>query len=59
MTELRKTAPRRCKIFNCDRRRSSFCCADCGYRRSGNCKNPCKNGPERCGQVVSEDMESR
>ena len=41
MTELQKPVPRRCKIFNCDRRRGSFCCADCGYRRSGNCKNPC------------------
>ena len=40
--------------YNCDRRRGSFCCADCGYKRSGNCKNPCLNGHMRCGQVVSE-----
>jgi hypothetical protein len=43
-----------CKIFNCDRRRGSFCCADCGYKRIGNCKNPCLNGPERCGQAILE-----
>lgn len=52
MTEQRKPAPRRCKIFNCDRRRGSFCCADCGYQRRGSCKNHCLNGPERCGQAV-------
>lgn len=41
--------PRMCAIFNCDRRRGSYCCADCPDRRK--CKNPCLNGPERCGQV--------
>lgn len=42
---------RLCKIFNCDRRRGSYCCADCGYREK-NCKNPCLNHPSRCGQVA-------
>lgn len=54
MTKLSKRAHRRCKLFNCDRRRGSFCCADCGYKQSGSCKNPCLNGPMRCGQVVPE-----
>lgn len=40
---------RKCLIFNCDRRRGSYCCADCEQR--ARCKNPCKNAPERCGQV--------
>lgn len=47
---MSKNSPRRCAIFNCDRRHGNFCCADCGYK-SANCKNPCLNGPERCGQV--------
>lgn len=50
---------RRCMIFNCDRRRGNFCCADCGYKRSGNCKNPCLNGPKRCGQVALEKGDKR
>lgn len=57
MAELSKPAPRRCKIFNCDRRRGNFCCADCGFKRSGGCKNHCLNGPERCGQVVSPESK--
>ena len=40
---MSKTNPRMCKIFNCDRRHGNFCCADCGYKRNGNCKNPCLN----------------
>lgn len=51
--------PRNCKIFNCDRRRGSYCCADCGYKASGNCKNPCLNGPERCGQVDDRPAPTR
>ena len=49
---MSKTTPRMCKIFNCDRRHGNFCCADCGYMRNGNCKNPCLNGPERCNCVA-------
>lgn len=52
MTKQEKTDSRHCRIFNCDRRHGSFCCADCGYKRIGNCKNPCLNGPERCGQAL-------
>lgn len=40
---------RLCIIFNCDRRHGSYCCADCHIR--DNCKNPCLNSPERCGQA--------
>lgn len=36
----------------CDRRRGNVCCADCGFKSSGACKNPCLNGPDRCGQVL-------
>ena len=36
-------APRRCMIFNCDRRQGHYCCADCGYREK-NCKK--RNQPE-------------
>lgn len=43
---MSKTAPRRCNIFNCDRRHGNICCADCGYRGK-NCKNPCLNHPTR------------
>ena len=52
MAILGKSGPRRCKIFNCDRRHGSFCCADCGVRRCGGCRNPCLNSPEQCGQVA-------
>lgn len=55
MVKTNEHGSHRCMIFNCDRRRGSFCCADCGYKRSGNCKNPCLNGPMRCGQVVPEE----
>ena len=48
---MSKAIQRRCMIFNCDRRHGHFCCADCGYKRNGQCKNPCINGPDRCGQV--------
>ena len=51
MARLNRQSRRHCKIFNCDRRRGNFCCADCGFKRIGRCKNPCLNGPERCGQV--------
>lgn len=47
---MQKTYPRRCNIFNCDRRHGNICCVDCGYRDK-NCKNPCLNHPTRCGQV--------
>lgn len=46
-----------CKIFNCDRRHGNFCCADCGYKRNGNCKNPCLNGPERCNCVAEPETK--
>lgn len=48
---MSKAIQRRCKIFNCDRRHGHFCCSDCGYKRNGQCKNPCLNGSDRCGQV--------
>lgn len=44
---MNKSKMRRCKQFNCDRMRGNYCCADCDQRDK--CKNPCKNGPERCG----------
>lgn len=43
--------PRKCKIFNCDRRHGNYCCAECGYRGRG-CKNHCQNTPDRCNCVV-------
>ena len=54
----KKPIPRRCKIFHCDRRKGSFCCTDCGYNRPGGCRNPCLNGPERCGQVLLENRKT-
>lgn len=54
---MSKAIQRRCKIFNCDRRHGHFCCSDCGYKLNGQCKNPCLNGPDRCGQVG--DKEAR
>lgn len=48
---MSKAFPRKCLLFNCDRRHGNFCCEDCGYKSSGNCKNPCLNGPDRCGLV--------
>ena len=42
----------RCEIFNCDYRRGSYCCAYCW--RKDVCRNPCQNGPERCGQCYTE-----
>ena len=54
---MSKTTPRMCKIFNCDRRHGNFCCADCGYKRNGNCKNPCLNGPERCNCVAEPETK--
>lgn len=44
--------PRRCALFNCDRRHGNFCCQDCGYKKAHKCKNPCLNGPERCGKAI-------
>lgn len=52
---MSKMNPRRCEIFNCDRRHGNYCCADCGYKATGNCKNHCLNGPERCGQVKTKE----
>lgn len=40
---------RDCINFRCIRRRGYFCCADC--RERDVCRNPCQNGPERCGFV--------
>lgn len=37
-----------CKIFNCDRKHGSICCARRPDR--GRCRNPCLNSPDRCGQ---------
>lgn len=54
---MSKTTPRMCKIFNCDRRHGNFCCADCVYKRNGNCKNPCLNGPERCNCVAEPETK--
>ena len=42
---MSKTTPRMCKIFNCD------------YKRNGNCKNPCLNGPERCNCVAEPETK--
>lgn len=50
---MKSNVVRICELFNCDRRHGNYCCADCGYRKT-NCKNPCLNGPERCGQATPE-----
>lgn len=41
-----------CSIFNCDKRHGSYCCAECQERKE--CRNPCQNGPERCGHCGRE-----
>ena len=43
----------RCRIFNCDYRRGSFCCSYCWQRKS--CRNSCQNSPERCGQCFTAE----
>lgn len=43
---------RRCRIFYCDHRRGSYCCADCGR----GCSHGCLNDPDRCG--ASESIEA-
>lgn len=37
-----------CRIFNCDARGGSYCCAECDKKEK--CKNPCLNSPWQCGQ---------
>jgi hypothetical protein len=46
-----------CSIFNCDKRHGSYCCAECQERKE--CRNPCQNGPERCGQVKKTKEERK
>ena len=53
MEEKRK---RLCTIFNCDRRRGNYCCADCWRRTRRKCRNVCQNDPSRCGL---EDRKER
>jgi len=42
-----------CRIFNCDYRRGSFCCSYCWRRKE--CRNPCHNIPERCGECYTAE----
>ncbi len=46
---------RRCKIFNCDHKRSNVCCADCRKE----CDNRCQNTPRHCGQCMTTMKELR
>lgn len=39
-----------CKLFYCEARRSSYCCAKCEYK--SNCDNACLNSPSKCGSAV-------
>ena len=59
---MSRAIPRKCLIFNCDRRRGNFCCTDCDRKDTGRCQNPCLNSPERCGQVdkrsIRKEMEA-
>lgn len=52
-----QASERRCAIFNCDRRRGSYCCSDC--KECGKCKNPCRNHPNRCGQVAEPQRKEK
>lgn len=45
----KKSKPRMCSRFHCDKRGDRYCCADCAERKEGLCRNPCLNDPERCG----------
>ena len=47
-----KPTTRMCMIFDCVRRNGNPCCADCGFNRNNNCKNPCLNHPDKCGYVL-------
>ncbi len=29
---MKSNVVRICELFNCDRRKGHYCCADCGYR---------------------------
>ena len=49
----RKRISRGCRIFNCDRRHGNYCCADCGYKRTEKCPNPCQNDPLKCGYACA------
>lgn len=51
--------PRKCRLFNCDRKHGNFCCEDCEDKQSGKCKNPCLNGPLRCGQAYNGKRRNR
>lgn len=42
----------RCSIFNCDKKHMNQCCALCAELNQ--CKNPCLNHPDRCGQLREE-----
>jgi len=46
----------RCEIFHCDRRRDRYCYFYCHMKES--CKNPCLNGPERCGKSSVKEEQA-
>ncbi len=56
---MKSNVVRICELFNCDRRKGHYCCADCGYRKSGRCVNPCQNDPKKCGYVLSDLGKSK
>lgn len=44
---------KRCKIFNCDRRRGSYCCYYC--EKQVYCRNYCQNNPAVCKQSYDKE----
>ena len=42
----------KCEIFHCDKQGDRYCFY---CNRKEECKNPCHNHPERCGQAFEED----
>ncbi|WP_313528765.1 hypothetical protein [Anaerotignum sp.] len=49
MKVLGVKSDKRCKVFNCDKRRGSYCCYYC--ERILSCVNRCENVPSKCGLV--------
>lgn len=47
---------RMCELFNCDRRKGHYCCADCGYRKSGRWVKPAPGDGENYCSVCHADQ---
>lgn len=51
MRQTKQDTRHRCEIFHCDKRGDRYCCFYCNRE----CKNPCHNNPERCGEAFEKE----